>query len=51
MQELLKRCFYDKMTVTEAVKFIEKSYGKKVTEKSIKTAKENIKACSNIDWE
>lgn len=51
MQDLLKRCFYDGMTVMEAVKFIEKSYEKKVTEKSIKIAKENIKKVSNVDWE
>ena len=51
MQDLLKRCFYDKMTVTEAVKFIEKSYSKKVTEKQVETAKANIKKVSNIDWE
>ena len=51
MQDLLNRCYYDGMTVMEAVQFIERAYNKKITEKSIKIAKANIKASSNIDWE
>jgi hypothetical protein len=51
MQDLLKRCYYDGMTVMEAVQFIERAYNKKITEKSIKIAKANIKSLTNIDWE
>lgn len=51
MRDLLNRCYYEGMSIKEAIKFIETAYNKKVTEKSIKIAKANIKSCSNVEWE
>ena len=51
MADLLMRCFYDGMKKQDAIIFIEKSYGKKVLERSIKIAEEKIKKYNGKSWE
>lgn len=50
MADLLMRCFYDGMKKQDAIIFIEKSYGKKVLERSIKIADEKIKKYCGKIW-
>jgi len=50
MQDKLIRCFYDGMSKADAVAFIERAYGVKVKDVSIKTAVKTIKKLTGKDW-
>jgi len=50
MQDKLMRCFYDGMSKGEAVAFIERAYGVKVSAVSINAATKTIKANTGKDW-
>ena len=50
MQDKLMRCFYDGMSKDEAVAFIERAYGVKVKDVSVKTAVNKIKTMTGKDW-
>lgn len=50
MKELLLNCFYDKMTLGEAVAFVTRMTGKGPTNRSIKAAQNSIKLCTGIEW-
>lgn len=47
--ELLINCYYDKMTVVQAVEFV-KRFGVTPSQKKIDQAKEIIKKCTYQDW-
>ncbi len=50
MKQLLISCFYDGMSVSEAVAFISRCYQETPTPRQIQNAKKTIKACTGIDW-
>ena len=50
MKDLLLRCFYDGMKKEDAIAFIEKSYNKKVSERSVKSAVELLKKQNGVNW-
>ena len=50
MQDKLMRCFYDGMSKGEAVAFIERSYGVKVSTVSVNVAVKKIKTQTGKDW-
>lgn len=50
MKDVLLNCFYDGMSVQDAVKFIESSYCKTPSDRIIEKAKTEIKQFSNSDW-
>ena len=50
MKDLLLRSYYEGMTIGQAVNFIESSYDKKISTRSINSAKKTLKEQSNIDW-
>lgn len=50
MQDKLMRCFYDGMSKDEAIAFIERAYGVKVKDVSVKTAVNKIKTMTGKDW-
>jgi ABC-type multidrug transport system ATPase subunit len=43
-------CFFDGMTVEEAVAFISRCYGETPTERQIKNAQKAIKDCTGKEW-
>ena len=51
MKRLLIDCFYNEMTLQEAIEFITSAYREAPSARSIEAAKKSIKACNNIDWE
>jgi hypothetical protein len=50
MKDFLMNCFYDGISLESAIKMAESCYGKKVSERTIKTVKSEIKDFSNKDW-
>ena len=50
MQDKLMRCFYDGMSKDEAVAFIERAYGVKVSAVSVNVAVKKIKDQTGKDW-
>lgn len=50
MKDKLMICYYDGLTIEQAVKFLEASYGIKVKEVSIKSAVETIKKYTGKAW-
>lgn len=50
MKDLLSRCYYDGMTVTEAVDFISRCYGEAPTAKQVEKTQAIIKSCNGQDW-
>ena len=50
MKDLLLRSYYEGMTIGQAVNFIESSYSKKVSVRSIDSAKKTLKEQTNTDW-
>ena len=50
MVNLLTNCFYDGMTLGEAVSFIKRCYSETPTERHIKAAQKSIKECTGKDW-
>ena len=50
MKENLIRCYYDDMSVEEAIKFIESVYDKKVSTRTIKIVKNMILKCIGKSW-
>jgi uncharacterized protein YpuA (DUF1002 family) len=50
MKDLLISCYYDRMSLKEAISFVENSYGECPTERQINSAVKSIKDCTNIDW-
>ena len=50
MQDKLITCFYDGMSKDDAVSFIERAYGVKVKDVSVKTASNKIKTMTGKDW-
>lgn len=50
MKNLLMNCYYDGMTIKEAIDFIGRCYWEVPTEKQIENAKRIIKDCTNKEW-
>jgi len=50
MKNLLINCFYDGMTLGEAIIFIKRCYQEAPTEKQIASAQKIIKESAGIDW-
>ena len=50
MQDKLMRCFYDGMSKDEAVAFIERAYGVKVSAVSVNVATKKIKDQTGKNW-
>ena len=50
MQDKLMRCFYDGMSKGEAVAFIERAYGVKVSTVSVNVATKKIKDQTGKNW-
>lgn len=45
------KCYYDGMTLAQAVNFIERYYNSTPSEKQIEKVKSEIKSCLNKEWE
>ncbi len=50
MKDILMNEFYSGSTVADAVDFIERCYGKKVSERVLENTKNNIKNLTGKDW-
>jgi transposase len=50
MSDQLNRCYYEGMSVSEAVKMLESSYGTKISDRVIKNAKAKILKQNNQIW-
>ncbi len=50
MRDYLMNCFYDGMTISETVNFIERCFSKKPSEKMISKIKSEIKNNTGKDW-
>ena len=50
MKNMLINCYYEGMSVSEAVNFLEASYHKTVLQKSIDLAVKEIKNFTNKEW-
>ena len=50
MKNLLINCYYDGMTVKEAITFITNSYHEEPTEKAIQEARALIRSTTNKNW-
>ena len=50
MKDFLSSCFYDGMSLSEAVKLTNSCFGKQLTEKQIQSVKEEIEKCTNEEW-
>ena len=51
MKDILNFCYYEGMTLKNAISFIESSYNKKVNNSTIKKVCEEIKKCTGKVWE
>jgi hypothetical protein len=50
-KEIMINCYFDKLTIKEAVEFAERCYSAKVTDRQIENVKKAIKSFEKIDWE
>lgn len=50
MKNLLINCFYDGMTLGQAIAYIERCYTETPTDRQIKLAQNSIKACTGKEW-
>lgn len=50
MKDILMNEFYSGSTVAEAVDFIERCYGKKVSDRVLENTKNKIKILTGKDW-
>ena len=50
MSDQLNRCYYEGMSLSEAVKMLESSYGTKISDRVIKNAKAKILKQNNQIW-
>ena len=50
MKRLLINCYYDGMTLGEAISFIKRCYQTSPSAKHIADAKQSIKDCTGVDW-
>lgn len=51
MKDYLLSCYFDKMSVKEAVDFVQRGMGVKVSKKVLDQVKKTIKECTGKDWE
>ena len=51
MKDILNFCYYEGMTLKDAIRFVESSYNKKVTNATIKKVIEEIKKCTGKVWQ
>ena len=52
MKELLIRCYYDSMTLEEAINFVKNSYngGRDIPKRTIENTLKEIRKTTNRDW-
>jgi len=51
MKELLIRCYFDGMTLTEAIDFLTSACREAPTPRQIAAAKKRIMSFANVDWQ